>query len=174
MSAGDSQAPSVIKSCRDGGIETSPLLAAGAGTKNMDPACAGPRVLLILVDLSRAPLCVDSQFWRFQRSNVIKYVGNSLLVFSCCAVTPGCSDFVRFLFFSADCRSSPVSLPMFFGADFASGLPKEGWIPADSAEPEVLGLLPARLSCLSEGLSTFWSLSPKAFVLSSALGISPF
>ena len=79
-----------------------------------------------LVDLSRAPLCVDSQFWRFQRSNVIKYVGNSLLVFSCCAVTPGCSDFVRFLFFSADCRSSPVSLPMFFGADFASGLPKEG------------------------------------------------
>ncbi len=134
----------------------------------------GLRRASCLVDLSRAPLCVDPQFWRFQRSNVIKYVGNSLLVFSCCAVTPGCSDFVRFLFFSTDCRSSLVSLPMLLSADFASGLPKEGWIPADSAEPEVLGLLPAHLSCLSAGLSTFWSLSPKAFVPSSALGISLF
>ena len=49
MSAGNSQAPSVIKSCRDGGTEPSPLLAAGAGAKNIDPACAGPCFLLIFL-----------------------------------------------------------------------------------------------------------------------------
>ena len=174
MSAGNSQAPSVIKSCRDGGTEPSPLLAAGAGAKNIDPACAGPRVLLILVDLSRAPLCVDPQFWRFQRSNIIKYVSNSLLVFSCCAVTLGCSGSVQFFVF-------------LYGLPLLSGFPADasrrrfriwsaqGWLDSGRlAEPEVLGLLPAHLSCLSLGFPTFSTLPPKAFVLSSALGISLF
>ena len=133
-----------------------------------------------LVDRFRAPLRVDSQFccptqfWRFQRSNVISTSATRCW----CSYAAQSHRVVQilfgFLFCSPDCRSPLVFLPMLLGADFASVLSEEGWIPTSSAEPEVLDLLPVHLSCLSDGFSTLWTLRPKAFVLSSALGISLF
>ena len=95
--------------------------------------------------------------------------------FSCCAVTLGCSGSVRFFVF-------------LYGLPLLSGFPADasrrrfriwsaqGWLDSGRLcrAPRSLAFCLAHLSCLSLGFPTFWTLPPKAFVLSSALGISLF